>query len=362
MKKYKSALKNLFICSLFFLYKPFKKIKPSNRILIITTTGLGDTLWATPAIKKIFEKYPDKKISVLTNTLGAEIFQNNPYIEKIYIWKKPLFSSFFSMLSLRKDSFDKIFVFHASQRIVFLLLGFLKSKEIIGTKGINKEMDFLFSKLVKNKKIHEVHRRLELDSLDTRNLTIDFFLTSEEKNKAKKTLISLGINPSIPLITLHPGAKDRYKCYPVSRFCKLANNIKGPVQFLLSGLNNEKDLIEKLQKNLPHSIHIENLSLREYAALLSESSLLITNDTGPMHLACGLDIPIIGLFSPTNPKLCGPISTKANVFYKKKCCDNCLKRKCLDPFCLLQIPTHVIVQKVQAIITNSYKKEKCLQK
>jgi lipopolysaccharide heptosyltransferase II len=356
MRKCKKSLKNLLLSVVFFFFaKKKKNNKSSNNILIVSTTGLGDTLWATPAIRKLKKKYPQKKISVLTHELGEQIFINNPYIENTYILKKPFLFSFFPLLRLRKKRFDKIFVFHASQRIVFLLVGLLDTKMLIGSKGINKDLDAIFTHLHEKTDAHEVERRLSLDDLETKNIYLDFFLSKDEKNQGKQYLLSQGIDLSIPLIILHPGAKDRYKCYPIDRFCKVANTLlkKQKVQFLLSG--KEKDLLQTLQQNIPNTISLAKLSLREYASVINFANLVITNDTGPMHLATALNTPIIALFGPTSPKLCGPVAHKGHVLHQEKSCSTCLKRKCLEPFCLLQISTHAIVHKAVLILEKETK-------
>ena len=88
------------------------------------------------------------------------------------------------------------------------------------------------------------------------------------------------------------------------------------------------------------SIAEPNLSLRAFAALLQQMDLLICNDTGPLHLACALGKPVIGIYSATDPFLCGPHQANhAVAIAKKASCTPCLKKKCASPFCLLQIGT-----------------------
>lgn len=355
MIKYKKNLKNSLISVLLFLFSKKKKKKlSSSQILIVTTTGLGDSIWATPTIRKLKKKYPQKQISILTNTLGEKVFINNPYIEKIYILKKTFSSSFFSLLALRKIHFDKIFVLHASQRIVFLLIGLLDAEMVIGSRGLNKDLDSIFTHLYERKNLHEVERRLLLDNLEKKNLHFDFFLSEKEKDQGKNFLISQNIDLNIPIIVLHPGAKDRYKCYPVDRFYKIAHTLlkQQKVQFLLSG--KEKDLLLTLKKNIPSAVSLSDLSLREYASALTYANLLITNDTGPMHLAAALGLPLIALFSPTSPKECAPLAYKGHIFYEKRSCTVCLKRKCLEPFCLLQISTNSIAKKAASILNQEF--------
>lgn len=358
MKKINTFLKIFLIRLVFFLYNPFKKkVKETKNVLIISMTGLGDTLWATPAIKALKDNEPQTKIFVLTHEVGEQILKNSPYIEKIIVWKKPFIFHFFSLLALRKISFSKVFVFHISQRIALILLGFLQTKEVIGQEKINKGMDFLFTKLLSTKKTHEVNRRFQQVGYFPKTCKLDFFLKEDEKAKAKLFLLSLGIDLKKPLILIHPGSKDRYRCYPIENLIKAAKGIqkKFPAQFYLSGSKEEKDLIDPLNKNIPNSfISPSPLSIREFAAVMGKTDLVITNDTGPIHLACSVDVFLIALFSPSDPSIKGPISEKAHILYRRKSCKKCYERKCLEPFCLYQIPVHDIVLKSTQLLKTSY--------
>jgi len=358
MKKIKTFLKIFLVRIVFFLYKPFKKkVRETKNVLIISMTGLGDTLWATPAIKALKENEPGTKIFVLTHEVGEQILKNSPYIEKFIVWKKPFILHFFSLLSLRKTPFSKVFVFHISQRIALILLGFLQAKEIIGQEKINKGMDFLFTKLLSTKKVHEINRRLGQVGYFPKSSKLEFFLKEDERAKAKLFLLSLGIDLKKPLILIHPGSKDRYRCYPIEKLIKAAKEIQKnfSAQFYISGCNEEKDLIDPLYENILGSfISPSALSIREFAAVMENADLVITNDTGPMHLACSVDVFLIALFSPSDPAIKGPISKKGHILYGRRSCRKCYERKCLEPFCLYQIPVHDIVVKTTQILETSY--------
>lgn len=94
-----------------------------------------------------------------------------------------------------------------------------------------------------------------------------------------------------------------------------------------------------------------SLSLRSFAALLEQMDLLICNDTGPFHVACALDKPVIGLYASTDPDLCGPHrAPHAIAIAKRSTCTPCIKRKCRLPFCLLQIGTCEVVDAALKIL------------
>src|SRR5476651_2674765 len=79
-----------FLVKLFITFaKPFIRTNTGERFLIVSTTGLGDTLWGTPAIRALRESYPNAYISVLTTPLGKQVLQGNPHIDEIFVAKEP---------------------------------------------------------------------------------------------------------------------------------------------------------------------------------------------------------------------------------------------------------------------------------
>src|SRR5579872_6755702 len=132
-------MKNILLKRLIRAIRPLIPRNPNaNRILVVATTALGDTLWATPAIENLRHSFPNAYIALLTAPIGLEIFQHNPHIDKLHCLKEPLSHHFFSLWrTLRKEHFDTILFLHASQRLTLPLCSLLGATRIIGTAGIN---------------------------------------------------------------------------------------------------------------------------------------------------------------------------------------------------------------------------------
>lgn len=344
-----SKIKNSIIRVLFSSSnQPIDAPKTINNILVVSTTGLGDTLWSTPAIQRLREKYPQVKIYVLTSEVGEEVLQNNPYIENIFVFKKPYVISFFqNRAKLKKLQLDYIFIFHASQRLVFPLCASLNCSYLIGTEGQNKGLDSLFTFLYAKKPIHEAQKRLEQISYVGANsspTSLQFYFKnpSIKQSQEKKSIL------------LHPGAKDRYKCWPVSCYKELADKlIRRGFSVFLSGSTAENDLLLQIQQKTPEVQIIKETSIEQLAKKMQQMHLLITNDTGPMHLATALDVPVLAFFAPTDPKKCGPFQAKKAILVQgNKTCSPCLQRKCRKPFCMLQFSPEQVLQKTEEILTN----------
>lgn len=331
-------MKNLLLLLFVRLARLFIPLNPPhNRILIVATTALGDTLWATPAIENIRKAHPNAYIAVLTSPIGLEVLAHNPHIDQLHLLRYP----FSLWKTLYRSRFDTVLLFHASQRIALPLVSLLGARRIIGTAGINKGLDALLTHPLPNHAQHEITRRLKI---------------AEAIGAAPiRQTLSIHLHPRERLpprqgrwIALHPGSKDAFKRWPAKNFIELGKMLPGNI--LITGT--EHDLMQEIASQIPNA-HIDdpNRPLRNFAALLSQMDLLISNDTGPVHLACALNIPVVAIYASTDPALCGPHQApNAIVISRRPSCDPCLKRKCRAPFCFLQIGPQEVLAAAKKIL------------
>lgn len=332
---------------------------PSSRFLIISTTGLGDSLWGTPAVRALRNAHPEAYIALLTSPVGAQVFAHNPYLSEIFVVKDPVLLQLPKLyLLLRKRKFTDILLFHTSQRAILPLAATLGAKRLIGTAGLHKGLDDLLTDPILPQYTHEIKRRLDLIALllppeaSPPSTAMTWHFTSEELGAAHAFLATLP--PSPRRILLHPGAKDLFKQWPPDLFAALGKKLSEhpQIQILITGHPGEAPLAQKIAAQIPRAHAITHLPLRTFAPLLKEMDLVITNDTGPMHIAFALQTPTIALFAATDPHLCGPYGTspRATVIAKSRTCTPCLKKRCPEPFCLLQISPDEVYHAAQAYL------------
>jgi ADP-heptose:LPS heptosyltransferase len=324
-----------------------KKRAPSSqrRFLIVSTTGLGDTLWGTPSIRALRHSFPHAYIAVLTSPIGKELLKHNRNIDELFVFKKPHLFAFFSLLSkLRRRNIGEILLFHASQRLIFPFCALLSPEKFIGTRDLNKGLDFLFTKTLETAPVHEIERRLKIVKevgAAILDYSLEFPLSQDDEQRAVKFLAEAKISSIIPLVGIHPGSKDGFKRWPEEHFIEVGNRLARHLgcQIVVTGNAEEKQLVERVASKIQGALAVAGkLSLGPLAAFMQRLSLIITNDTGPMHMAFAMKTPTVALFAPTNPKLCGPYQvTNSIVLSRKRTCTPCLGKKCADPFCLLQI-------------------------
>lgn len=327
-------------------YIPKKKSLKHERILVVSTTGLGDTLWATPALESLKKSNPSCFLAVLTSPIGYEVLKTSPFLDSLFILPKKLLSNYFLFRSLRKCHFDTVLIFHASQRVVFPLVSLLGASSMIGTEGLNKGLDRLFTKVLAKTHQHEIARRLDLIHAiraTTHRETLSFIPNGKP------------VSFDQPTIILHPGSKDAFKRWPIAFFAKtgLFFQKKG-FSILIAGQKSEKPLMEELSRLIPGSIlGNPEQSLHEFGRQLEQAACLICNDSGPMHLAFALQCKTVAIFSATDPDLCGPYRASfTRILHRPPTCFPCLKKRCQEPFCLLQIHPDEVIQAAQDLLAK----------
>jgi ADP-heptose:LPS heptosyltransferase len=300
-------------------------------------------LWATPAIKALRETFPSSLIAVLTSPTGQAVLKHNRRIDALFCLKNPLFFSFLSLyFQLKALKISHVIVFHASQRLVLPFVA-LFGAQCIGSYGINKGLDDLLTHVVDHGPVHEIERRLELvATIGARTLdpSMELFVGNEDEQVAAELIKRLDPSGYLPFIVIHPGAKDRFKQWPPEHFIDLGQRLvdSGGCRILITGSKEEEELVKTIASQIPGAEPVLSLSVTQLAALFKRVRLFIGNDTGPMHVALSQHIPTIGLFSPTQPARCGPYQRSNGLaIAKPPACTPCIKKRCQDPFCLLQI-------------------------
>ncbi len=315
------------------------KEEREKRFLIVSTTGLGDTLWGTPAIRALREAYPKEYIAILTNPIGKELLGNNPHIHEIFVLRNP---PLFSLLTLYKPLVQRgithALLFHTSRRCILPFISKIRPRMIVGTEGMHKGLDDLLTHALPRCKEHEIDRRLRIVSAvgaHPSSNELELFISPSEE--------SIVFPRNTPIVAIHPGANARFKCWPPSHFIALAKRLYETLgcQLYITGSSKERPLVHSLVQALSHerARPLTHLSVSAFVAFLQRIQLFITNDTGPMHCAVAVQTPTLALFASTDPALCGPRTSfpYVKVLRAERTCSLCLEKQCQDPFCFLQI-------------------------
>jgi ADP-heptose:LPS heptosyltransferase len=349
MSKLKNFLLNCLVRCVKFLRR--KKLQVDHtRFLIVSTTGLGDTLWATPAIRALRLHYPAGYIAVLTSQTGAAVLKKNPHINEIFVIRRsPILSLPGLYRTLHSRAIHTALIFHVSQRPLIPFCHLIGAQQVIGTATLSKGCDQMLTRAIPHEEKHEILRRLDIVrevGAVPKGGQLEIFPEPEDQAIVTNFLNEWNILNKRTIIGIHPGAKDRFKQWDPACFITVGNRLAKEFgyQIIITGAADEEQLVKHIAENISGAIPVYGqFNIPQLAVLQSFMKLLITNDTGPMHLAAARAIPLLALFGPTSPHLCRPFGPLTQIIAAPPTCSPCLKKRCREPFCLLQItPEHVI--------------------
>jgi len=280
------------------------KDEPKN-ILIINAQGVGDMVVFTPVIEALGNRYPKTNISVVTSKYGAEILKNNPFVfdtiisnSKDYSWRE-LFSL---AKKLRSKKFDVVI----DTMLVCFSLKTLLLPFLIGAKHRIYFKRKGFSHFLPT---HEViFRREHMIKVYGRIAELfDIKIKAEPKiyydNKDKVWAENYVKNMDRPIILVHPSCKGDEKIWPATRFAKLISWLKKGygATILITSVNSEKNVVDIIRDNTNVNFSVlMNLSLQQIAALLKEVDLLVSVDTGIVHIATTTNTPTVCIYGITS--------------------------------------------------------------
>lgn len=331
-----------------------------KRILILGYRHLGDTLFITPAIRAIKEEFKNSYLVVICGKFSSEILENNPYIDEIIALPN---NSFLEKLKIRKQlkkyNFDTVFIFqHTFLNALFIWSLRIKNRIGLNWKGCGI---FLTHKIKYENSWHEVERYLNLVSLLTKkeynNFSPQIFLKEENERYAKEFFIKNNLENTNLLVGINPGSSEKWKIkrWGIDKYAQLINKLveNYEAKILVFTGPFETYLIEELKEKTKFNfLVVREENLLNLAAIIKRCSLFITNDTGPMHIAAGVGVPVIDIVGPSNPKKTGPYTKNCIIVKKELFCSPCKKLHCDDLSCLKLITVEDVLKEVEKIVNK----------
>jgi len=320
----------------------YQEAMKSFRILIIKISALGDVILGIPSIRAIRQKNPDAVIKVLVGLESRDVLKNLSFIDEVIVtdFKKrdKGFKGFLRIANIvRKEDFDVTFDFQNNKKSH--LLSFL-SYAPVRYGYDNGKYSFLLNRKIKDKRpaldpISHQMRVLKLAgifNIDKKPLLVP---TEREKEWADNFLKSNWINPKAPVICINLESSSRWstKRWPIKYFVQLSERLAK--EFFLRVIVTGQNVTDENNKKFLRSAKCKPVSaigrttIGQLEALISKSSLLITSDSAPMHIAAGVGTPFVALFGPTDPRRHVPPSNKSKVLKKDMKCSPCYKTSCL---------------------------------
>jgi heptosyltransferase II len=326
-----------------------------RNILVLEYWNLGDVVMESPFLMNLRIQYPHARITLLTSPKVAPLMAHQQLVDEVIEvqvpwalhysrWRKynpfsPLWLQLHRALrALRAQRFDLAFSARADLRDNFILW-FTNSRRRVGYSFGGGGFFLTDSVEPDIRNPHFSNRWLNL----LQHLGKPIFdrqprlrLTSEEHQTADALLAKHGIRETDFLVALHPGARSVNRQWGEANFTQVAERLldKFPVKIIWFQEPGQRGAAPSGSSVVPLS-----LPLREFMSLLSRCGMLICNDSGPMHIATALNVPVVAVFGPTEPAWFGPLGSNNQVvirsgFWCRPCFDYCIFD---EPYCLRTI-------------------------
>jgi lipopolysaccharide heptosyltransferase II len=334
--------------------------------LIINVNWLGDCLFSTPFIRAVRNNFPAAYIACMVVPGCREVLEGNPNINEIipYDEKHAGLAGSIKMAGLlRRRRFDTVFLLHRS--FTRTLLAYLAGiHERIGYHTSKRA--FLLTKKPKPPK-DVLHRArfylalLEAIGLKTDDKGCDFFIGPGDEKWAQDFLNGNGVRPHDKIIVFNPGGNWLPKRWPLGNFGMLAESIRrlfgDKARILISGSKKDLQLAERISGYAGQDVIVAcgKASLKQTAALFKKADVVISGDSGPLHIAVSVGAKTIGLFGPTSPEITGPYrADPAKVIVMRKdiirCQIPCYTRDCRDYGCMYAITPEEVFKAVERFL------------
>jgi 3-deoxy-D-manno-octulosonic-acid transferase/heptosyltransferase-1 len=345
-------------------------------ILIVKLSAIGDVVHTLPALNALRRHYPQARISWLVEEAAAGLLEGHRALDQILVsrrksWVKGLGTPqrrrhlrelLAFVRRLRSQRYDVVLDFQASLKGAALIALVRGSRKIGFDRGLEHQE---FSYWVLNERIPAVS--MEIHALDRGLLllrklgikceTVEYRLpiTRAHHECADRLLSVYGLPTQRGFVAVNPMAKWETKLWDQEKFALVADRLQSRYQLAVvftGGLEDRPYIASIMARMTTAAINSAGRTdLLTLAALLQRAELMITTDTGPMHIAAAVGTPTVALFGPTAPWRTGPYGQGHRVVRSRSACSPCFKRSC--PYavtCMAQISVDQVLSAASGLL------------
>lgn len=349
-------------------------MSPANkRILVVAPSWVGDAVMATPTLRAVRELYPDAHITWLCRRYVKPVLNGLPWADRIMTYRSGKAASGRGRgliplaARLRKGRFGVAILLTNSFKTA-LLCKMAGVKQVIGYDRDGRGFlltDKLLPHKEKGKFIPTPIVRYYLGLAQylgsrARSIRMELAITAKEAQEAADVLSRCALPSDLdhparhgegPLVMINPGAQyGAAKCWLPENFAAVADRLIAQcgATVLLSGTPRERRIIDSIQRHMTHAavdLSDKGLSLGALKEIVRRSDLMITNDTGPRHIAAAMEVPVVTVFGPTHPEWTEIEFPQERKVAVSVFCGPCQKKLCpLDHRCMTLVTPDMVYQ------------------
>lgn len=330
------------------------KNKQVNKIIIRTPNWLGDLMMSTAFIKAVLRVHPEAAVDLIVRK-GFERLPL-PHRGEILPFDKSTLNAHAFGKQLRSRTYDRVYVLPPS--ISSALMAFsARIPDRIGYRGNLRGLFLNGGKSYRQKprSTHLVTEYLQLiDSLPVDEAVFPELTVDDEWMMSE--LKDVGVSLPESFVTLSPGAiYGPAKQWPIGYYRRLAGMLaQSAYGVVVLGTDDDRAAGAEITRDLPDAMNLcGQTTLNQLVAILAASRLLVSNDSGTMHVMAALQKPQVAIFGSTSPVWTGPLNQQAAVVRKPMDCSPCFSRECrFDHYeCLTTIQPDEVFNRIQALLS-----------
>src|SRR6267142_1717945 len=347
------------------------RIENIKRIVVRGTNWVGDSVMTVPALRALRRLVPDAEITLAIRPWAKGLFADADFIDELLIYDRKGISSVIGQIGQwRQRRFDLAILFQNAfeaalipfmARIPFRFGYATEARQFLLTNPLPRP-EWRASR-------HEVFYYLYLIAaleqlLTGANSVCDnepdaaLYLSESRKAEALALLRTSGIRENKTIVAICPGSiNSRAKRWPAERYAALADRLiaSSHAEVLLIGSQEEQDVSTAVVSQMRQApiVLTGKTTLDQVTALLGVVDLLVTNDTGPAHIAAALGSPTLVIFGPTNPLTTRPFSPVAEILRHPPDCAPCMLRDCpIDHRCMTAITVDEVFDRAAVLLNR----------
>lgn len=345
------------------------KEQNTNRVIVRGTNWVGDAVMTVPALRELRRLLPGAQITLATRPWAKELFADVDFLDDLLIYdRRGPWSAIKQTAEWRRGNFDLAILFpNAFEAALIPALARVPFRIGYATDGRTRLLTNPLPVPEWRSSRHEIFyylnivEELERELFDSVHMAdcppdASLHISEPHQSEASGLLRAHGVREGRALVALCPGSiNSRAKRWPAERYGALADSLIDELsaEVLLIGSPEEQDVSQEVRRqmrNKPIMLTGET-SLAQVAAVLSLVDLLVTNDTGPAHIASGLGRPTLVIFGPTNPLTTRPFSPAAEILREPPDCAPCMLRDCpIDHRCMTAISPQDVLERARLLL------------
>jgi lipopolysaccharide heptosyltransferase II len=335
---------------------PFPDLASIRKILVIKLRAIGDVVLSTVVTQNLRVAFPAAVIHYLTEQPSHDVIRLNPFLDGGLVYNRNTMSGLDLIRLVRKGSYDLVIDLFGNPRTA-LVTRLSRARVRAGFRFRGRAYAYNVVVEPRGDRVHNT--QFNLDALEALGIPIvdrSLHLSiAPEDDTRMGAYLERTMAPERKIVCLNPGGGWYTKRWGIERFAELGDRLVeevGAAILLAWGPGEEKD-VHDLARRMKHAPCIPPAtSLTELAALLKRCALMITNDSGPMHVAAAVGTPVVGIYGPTNPLLQGPYGPQ-NVVVRREglACLGCNRTTCdIGLRCMVELEVGPILEQAKRIL------------